>query len=130
MVPFILNTRELHGVTTADALVAMHKNHIGRLRQRGMRYVVHTSPDPVLAFISANKWVAQCACGAGNAVNPEWSMTCCFGCGAVHTTVVVPREWREIERLLMRRAPLQRHWMPGETVADLIGENLAAGLEA
>lgn len=132
MVPFLACAREQHqGAATPAAYRASHAAWIARGIRRGMRYAVHDAPGEVVAYVSANRWVCDCECGAGNATDPAWGFACCFGCGAVHETVRFPPDRAEIERLLLQRPQVStRHWFPQETVRDLAAENVAHGLPA
>ena len=129
MVPFILTPREHHGVRTQEAYLTKHATFIAEAQRGGARYEVHDSPVVVAARVSGNQWVIDCECGAGNSVDPVWNLACCFGCGAIHRTVVVPPDWLEITRVLLDRIrPATRHWDPRESVEDLIAENVGVGL--
>jgi hypothetical protein len=51
------------------------------------------------------------------------------GCGE-EADVVWPADPAAIEMLLMMRpVPRTRNWLPGESLEDLLGENLAHGIE-
>lgn len=120
MVSFILGPREHHGVATATAYEQQQASAIARLRESGARFAVHDVRAPLVAFVSANSWVVNCECGAGNAVDPVWGIACCFGCGAIHRSVVFPGDVAAVEAaLLERERPTERHWLPGETPDDL-----------
>lgn len=126
MVPFILGPREHHGVTSASEYEQAQRNAIARLKASGARFDVHDVATPLVAFVSANNWVVDCECGAGNAVDPTWGVACCFACGAVHRSIVFPGDRVEVEAVLLDRTnPQQRHWVPGESPAQLREENRA-----
>lgn len=99
---------------------------------------VKISALPLHAYIVAGWWVADCPnCGAGIAVNPEWSFAACFGlgCHTVYSTIVIPGRWQDIEAALVDRPIKMQHWlcapkrtayqglgrvqMPDETVEEL-----------
>ncbi len=83
-----------------------------------------------VARIEHGRWLADCPCGAGLAVHPEWSEAGCLECGR-WGGVAVPTRWREIETVLVERPALKnRGWIPGETVEDLDAENVARGVRA
>lgn len=129
MVPFLLTAREHHGVTSPEALRRRHAQAIAKLTRAGMRYRVHQDPQPVHAFVSAGSWVVVCpACSSGCAVEPAWAIACCFGCGAVYESVVLPPDRDEIEAALLERPSVTtRHWTPLEKAADLRTENARLG---
>jgi|TARA_Y100000310_G_scaffold98201_1_gene95919 hypothetical protein len=77
--------------------------------------------------VSDSQWQIVCICGNYPLYDPEWQLACCYSCGAIYEQAP-PEEWREIERVLVARPKLgMRHWLPGETLADLVAENLAHG---
>ena len=86
---------------------------------------VHDTGLTVGAYISGNRWVADCSvCGGGIAT---WDMNpkgCCLSCGAVYK-VTYPKNYRAAEEILEARSPGNRHWFPnrGETLQDLEREN-------
>mgnify|MGYP000852484951 CR=1 FL=1 len=129
MVPFLYTAREHHGVPTAAALRRRHQQAIALKARAGMRYTVHTDPQPVQAFVSAGSWVVVCpSCGSGCATDPAWGLACCFGCGAVFERVVFPSDPAAIEAALVERVHVPtRNWQPSESVADLRAENVRFG---
>ena len=130
-IPFIATAREQHLVRTPDDYLRKHAAFIERQQRAGARYAVHDSAAPVVAWVDHNEWKVLCGCGAANATHPEWGLACCYGCGAVHRTVVFPADVAGIEAALLKRGrPSERHWFPGETVDTLNAENIAAGIEA
>ena len=124
--------QDVHGVDSPLAYQSAHAMMIGRLRSRGRDVEVHDDDTPIPARVDDNRWIIDCDCGAGNAVQLDEegaTMARCFMCGAVHTAVVMPRDRAEIERLLIRRPePSTRCWHPHETVADLAAQNRAKGI--
>lgn len=102
---------------------------------------VLATPDAVIgvvaAYVSEGRWVADCPakCGGALLVTPSDPWYLCVDCGAGWTRVVFPGARIAIEALLMKRSliagvPKSRNWLVGETVADLVAENLVHGLEA
>jgi hypothetical protein len=83
----------------------------------------------VEAYVSDSRWVADCpTCGGGIAAWPEHDRGCCLDCGSVVTVMFPPAgELAELERVLLARPRENRHWRPGETVADLKVENVTHG---
>jgi len=92
--------------------------------------------DPVVvphhglsAFVSGGCWVCLCPCGNAPAVDPEWRLAACFECGAIYHGIDVPKEWRNMERVLVAR-PKMAHRnavAPPESVDSLVAENEAHG---
>jgi hypothetical protein len=97
-----------------------------------------------VAYLNHGRWVAHCPRpGCTNAEGfgridggPVGGLTAgCFecradfgGCGLI-CGVVWPPEIAYIEQLVMcRPAPVTRNWLPGETLHDLLRENLLHGL--
>lgn len=95
--------------------------------------LVHVSKGISVAHASMGRWVARCSlCGAGTPPQIRFSTSAfeCVECGTV-TEIVWPSEKMRqgIERLLMMRPnPVNRNWLPGETLHDLIWENGTHGI--
>lgn len=118
-----------HNVPTRAAYAARQAAFIQAGRVRYPRLTWRdpvTVDDPIPAVISGGFWIVHCPCGNGPAADPEWRLACCFECGAMYTSVVVPAAWRGIESALLERSEMAtRNWLPGETVGDLQRETLA-----
>lgn len=98
--------------------------------------------EPLIARCNHGLWIASCACGAdglptpGCIVFPDAPWGWCVRCGnrrhgGCWRTVLVPtpEERARIEAVLLCRPdPATWNWRPGETVADLIAENVAHGV--
>lgn len=126
----IKGPRELHSVRTPEAYRAAHAKQIAARASTGQRIEVHELAAPRPAQVDwESGWVIECECSAGNSTHPEWEVACCFACGAVHTAITFPAQWRAIERLLLAR-PLQkqRAWVPSETVEELQAQNRSIGV--
>lgn len=95
-------------------------------------------PEPSLAYVNWGRWVADCnlidpatgiECKGAELVEPGEDMIC----GSCHQ--VSPVTWPskakrdKIEKLLDVRLLNNQNWNPEEDVAQLLGENIAAGLE-
>lgn len=81
------------------------------------------------------RWIADCpACGFGRACMYVWLegplAMFCVACGNADIghrwrSVLVPTNYREIERMLLARAdPTTRNWLPGESMDELLSENV------
>lgn len=88
------------------------------------------------AYARANwgRWIADCPspfCLSALAISPRGPLAdvfVCLDCGA-EAEVIWPTNVREIERFLrIRPDPKTRNWEPGETLHDLLSENIAHGL--
>jgi hypothetical protein len=93
-------------------------------------FLIHPAPDAARAYVSDNRWVADClVCGGGMPCWSENPRTLCFDCGAMHQVVFPdPVSAEEALRVLEVRRPDQRHWDPAfETVEHLVAENIANG---
>lgn len=90
----------------------------------------HTAAGAKLkARVDAGRWIVDCDCGAGNSTHPEWGIALCYGCGAVREKVKFPKEWKGVEKELLRRPEtVTRNWLSGETVAALKRENAEHGV--
>jgi len=92
-------------------------------RQRG-RAVVAESSGVLVPYVNWGRWVADCVCGSGVACDPAWPLGLCLECGSRYE-IDWPSSRRAIEQALVPRHVRNRHWVPGETVADLRAENKA-----
>ena len=119
-----------HKVKTADDYLTFATRQIQKLRATGYTdLAIHDDHTPKRARIDWGRWVIDCECGAGNAVDPEWPFAACPACGAVHRNILYPPNREAIEAALNAR-PNQRNrfWNPDETLDQLRTENLAHGL--
>ncbi len=79
----------------------------------------------VVAHVSDGRWVALCPhCNSGFALLKGHLKACCLKCGLVWE-VKWPRSVDGVERELLLRCPINRHFLPqqGDTVASLREEN-------
>jgi len=82
-------------------------------RRKGISVNIHglDKPigEPVLPEIWQGQWIARCEhCNGASFIDPEEPIFFCFGCGnrsngCYCRPVVIPDEWREIERMLLER---------------------------
>jgi len=96
-----------------------------------------TTGNPVIARVNLGRWIADCACGGAEIVDPDDRRFFCFSCGNIandgkYLPVEFPANHQQIENELLNRAvmrsgdfplaapgSLPREWIPGETVAEL-----------
>ena len=89
---------------------------------------------PLEARIEYARWIVDCP----NCHNAEFAfednLFLCSSCknsdinGQIRK-VKMPKERKGIEDLLSKRKIINRHWYPGETVKELVDENILHGLE-
>lgn len=116
----------MHAVRDTAQYRRRHAAVMAKMRQTGRRVTVAESREPIEARIDHGRLIVDCPCGAGNAVDADATLACCFGCGLVHLHVVLPpkKDLAAIEKVLLRRQrPHHRNWTPGETVEKLQAEN-------
>lgn len=88
---------------------------------------------PHVAYAEANwsRWIVKCPspyCRSALQLPRNYPEFGCWDCGT-RAPVVWPTKLREIEKILsMRPDPITRNWVPGESLFDLIAENLAHGV--
>ncbi len=112
---------------TPEALLAVGARMAAK---RGRQ--VRESRLAITARVEKGAWIADCPhCHAGMAIDPEWPVAQCFGegCYTVFRQVIVPKAWRDVEAALERRPRVHKGWMPSESVADLVAENVAHAKE-
>jgi hypothetical protein len=88
---------------------------------------VFLGPCP-LPYVSHGRWVLDCPCGNGCAVDPYWGIALCFECGAQFSAIPIPPMIADIEQLLGVRPMSQRNWFPHESVDALVRENVKHNL--
>lgn len=95
--------------------------------------------EPRQAYVNHGRWVADCKmidpltgelCAGAELVAPGEPFVC--GSCLQESPVTFPSAAgrREIDRLLAVRSVSHQHWNLAEDVAELVGENIAHGLEA
>ncbi len=94
------------------------------LAQRRGGLQPHATGKTVNAYVSENRWVADCpGCNGGIACWSENPEGCCLTCGGVYK-VAYPADHKAATKVLEQRPPAARHWNPAkETVAQLEQEN-------
>ncbi len=106
------------------------------LRTPGHAVVRYATTHPVAstpALVNWSRWIAHCPApycrGAADLDYGQQRMVCVEPwCGA-ESAVVWPPNVADVEYVLaMRPDPITRNWETGETVADLMAENIAHGV--
>jgi hypothetical protein len=93
--------------------------------------LVHANRPVMAARANWGRWICDCpACPAALTLQPGTPEFVCWECGS-RAEILWPSEdmARGVERLLMMR-PLEQHrnWEPGETLHDLLAENVTHGI--
>ena len=82
---------------------------------------------PILAYVNQGRWIAKCECGGAEIIWSEGLFMCqsCWNSAYKHNfrPVVFPEQRAEIEYILDMRPLMNRHWLLGETIAQLKAEN-------
>src|SRR5215210_1407773 len=126
--------RQVHGARS-------RREYIGFALAYGDRFELftelHEASATPPAYVNHGKWIVQCPCAEGTpqgpnhpAADPEWRLAICLDCGALYQPEF-PHDIERIEAALLRRPDrLNRNFRPqdGETVADLLSENIAHGI--
>ena len=84
--------------------------------------------EPVPAFVNHGAWLVVCPKCRGAEYAWEEGFFFCCSCknsymGHKYRRLAFPKDRAKIEELLLCRPLKNRHWTPGETVADLAREN-------
>ena len=130
MIQNILTARAVYRVPTREAYVAAHLQTLARQRDMGIDARPHIDETALVARIDHGRWLVDCPCGSGVAVDPDWDEARCFACGSVYPHVVFPAGQlrARIETTLRLRPLSSRNWRPTESVDVLIAENIEHGL--
>lgn len=94
------------------------------------------SSQAVAVYVNEARWVVDCPdCGGAQIASRADRRFMCNECaniaiGGLWRPVVWPSSTVEqgIEKALAPRPPRNAHWLPGETVADLVAENAENGV--
>jgi hypothetical protein len=112
-------------IANENDLLDFHAERLAKFRKPKQWRLSETVP----AFISANRWIVLCPhCRGGISCLPDWDAACCFECGAVLDAISFPENYADIEATLLERPGLyNRNYMIGETLRDLVRDNLEHG---
>jgi hypothetical protein len=105
-------------------------------RLRKSRRQPQLQSEPLLAGLDCGVWLAWCPCGNGVGVDPRWGFAGC-ACGRSWERIDFPAPalLEQLDAVLalrpagsINKSPVRWYsWRPGETVGDLIRENLRHG---
>lgn len=115
-----------HGDGAALTAVLARRN--GWARRPGVQ-------GEVAARLEHGRWLADCPyCGGAELVSRRQGEFFCLSCGMAENggqamRAVFPAAREEIEGILAPRRPLNRNWLPGETVRALRAENRRYGVD-
>lgn len=90
---------------------------------------VRTAEIAITAYVNEGRWVADCLCGAGVAVDPDEGFAYCLAaeCGRWYAVgqIVLPKPAAvaALDAVLSERRRLNQQWRPGETIERLQAEN-------
>ncbi len=130
---FVIETaRDVFLVRSEDQMREKFLAAIAKRASMGERIETHEVFAQKDAQINHGRWLIECECGSGVAVDPEFDNGYCFGCGAIHTSIAFPGadDLQEIQHsLLDRPKSINRNWVPSEPVSDLIDENVKRGVK-
>ena len=115
------------------------QRQVEAMRAMRSQYPYLHAPDPwpsqatPAVYVDRGRILIRCqttGCQNCPLVSPEWTLACCFACGAIYTQFSLPDTFAETERALMRRPLFEtRNWLPYESVEDLRKENTAHASE-
>jgi hypothetical protein len=89
----------------------------------------HRSALALPMEVNHGRWVGLCPeCRAGVTTGKRWPEARCFGCGAIFDQVLWPEALEALEALLLERLPKNRHWKTGESLEQLLADNIAHGV--
>lgn len=140
MIETVVQRLRHHKITSAEDYLRVATKQIAKLQQAGYDVAIHEDPTTCHAYINYGRWIIDCACGAGNAVDPAFAFAVCVACGAIHRDIRYPADRAAIEATLSDRArAVNRNWEPteiahargrerGDTLASLQAENAAHGV--
>lgn len=104
--------------------------HVLFLKRVAGNPTAHRSQTVLLMEVNNGRWITKCPeCNAGVTTFRLATEARCFGCGAVFMDVKWPSNIDEVEHLLLRRFPKNRHWLPHETAQDLRDQNKVLGVK-
>ena len=122
----------IYGAPTPEYYLEMQRSSILRKKADfpflNWRMPFAWSGAPAALKVSDAHWQVQCCeCANTPAYDPDWQLAACFTCGAIYRQAP-PTDWRAIERVLVCRPYLnQRHMLIGQTLAELVAENVEHG---
>lgn len=105
-------------------------------------YCFGTGVGKSIPYMNHGRWVVECpslVCGGAERVLPWQALVVCVcrdrdfcqhpsPCGTI-IQLDWPADWQQIQTVMADRSIINRNWVPGETVEQLRGENMAYGLD-
>ena len=97
-----------------------------------------TTGRPLIAFVNDGRWVVACTvprCGGAQLAALDDPRFMCVTCGnaangGAWLPVTFPEARQSIATALAGREKRDQNWLPGESVADLLAENVTIGVRA
>ena len=116
--------KDIYGVRDSPGYAAAHAAHCA-----AHDLTPETDTHPLVAYVNHNRWLVDCAvCGSGVGVDFDATppVARCYGCGTIHTAILLPPDRAAIEAALHpRRRAATRNWRAPATVADLEADTAA-----
>jgi hypothetical protein len=118
------------GAAPAEACVVQHWHR----RDVAREPIVPKQVAPgqaIQVYVNHGRWIAECPDCRGAQVaarsDPRFFCVDCLNawCGGRWVRLVWPPDASDIEALLLKRETHHRNWSPGESVNDLLAENVA-----
>mgnify|MGYP001590690436 FL=1 len=99
-----------------------------KAKQYGVDVINEPAGEPVVVKANHGRWLVYCPC-SGAEYAWEEGFYICLSCFNAHLKQHIgkssfPENRREIETIISQRPLPNRNWVPGETIAQLVRENL------
>ena len=116
----VIHVFKTRRVVTESAGLACHAQTMMRV---GLNQWIRIGA--LTAYVSHGRWVADCPCGSGIALVPEWKMAMCFECGGVASVAWPEKDDLETidAELGKRESRTTQNWFASEPVTNLRLEN-------
>ena len=119
-----------HQVRSPQDYEQLHLRALDNARRRLLKPDLrhYVSPVRQAVYINHGRIVVLCQCQAAVSVSREWNIGRCLECGAIHNDPIWPDNFDEVESALIVRPYPFRNWRPGETVEQLLLDNVTFGV--
>ncbi len=87
---YILGIRDQHLVVDETRLLAKLDQQVAKSQRLGARIQVHPEGEEIVAYCNHGRWVADCPCGGGVAVEPEFDKAMAM---PLRPSMGPPRSW-------------------------------------
>jgi len=95
---------------------------------------VPVAGEPIAVFVNEARWIVQCPdCKSAQLACKTDPRFMCHECANVRNggqwrPTLWPKSVDKVEVALGKRLPVNQNWLPSETVADMVAENVAYGI--